>query len=93
VQRFVTVSAQGDEVQIVVVGPAVACGGHADFAWNHRLGISSHRAATLVSSAGHKVRNQAASAAAWVQLESRCFVGYFVEKSLPLFAKQKFEEP
>jgi len=48
-----------------LVGSAVACGGHANFAWNHRPGIVSHRGTALVFSAGHKVRDQAASATAW----------------------------
>jgi hypothetical protein len=39
------------------------------------------------------VRDQVASAAAWVECASRSFLGHFVRKSLLLFAREKFEEP
>ena len=40
-----------------------------------------------------RARDQAASAVAWVESGSRSLLGHFVQKSLPLFARQKFEEP
>ena len=40
-----------------------------------------------------RARDQAASAVAWVESGSRSLLGHFVQKSLPLFARQEFEEP
>ena len=39
------------------------------------------------------VRGQGANPVAWVEYGSRCLFDHFVQKSLPLVARQEFEEP
>jgi hypothetical protein len=84
---------QGAVLHLSPVGCEVVCGGPAGFALNHRPGIASHRDAEPVFEAGRMVQDQAASAVAWVVSASRSFLGYLVQKCLPLFARQEFEEP
>jgi hypothetical protein len=72
---------------------AVVCGGPVSFAWNCRFDISSHRGTVLVFEVVHRARDQAATAVAWGESDSRSLLDHFMEKSLSLLARKEFAEP
>jgi len=54
--------------------------------------MSNHRAAALVSEAARMDQDRVLSAVAWGESDSRSLFGHVVQKGLPLFSRQKFEE-
>ena len=91
-----TAGAQGNQVRFVIIALLAAqllvvdlqvLSGTTD------LASPAIATAVLVFGAVRRARDQAASAVAWVEFASRSFLGHFVQKGLPLFARKKFEEP
>ena len=93
---FVTPGAQGDQVRVVIVALLAAellvvdlqvLPGTADLA--SPAIATQYLFSELFVQLGIKPQTRGA----WVESGSRSLLGHFVQKSLPLFARQELEEP
>ena len=93
-QRFVAVGAQGDEVQFVValLAPQFLVVDMEILPGTTELASLAIAPQYLFPQLVVQFESSA-SAVAWVEFGSRRFPGHFMQKSLPLFPRQKFEEP